>query len=402
MQLWPKLHKDDQVLLSKNLESIDESTIQSLLDAGATESVHLEFKRDSYGSTDADKKELLKDIVAFANTLGGHLVIGIEEVDGVASSLSPLATSMVDQELLRLESIIRTGVEPVVVGLHMKRVDVRGGSLIVVQIPRSFNPPHRVIYKGSSRFYRRNSVGVHELSLAELRALFGEQRSIEDRARAFVGERFLSIQANDGPLPLPVSEGVLVMHLIPLSDYGATRRLEVGAIHTLHQKFRPIAASGFSWRINLEGYCVYQGGEICYGYTQVFRDGSIEAVSASTIKEREGRRLIPSLSLVESLVEALSSYMNGLCELEASPPILLQISIVGMKGVELGIRSDYAFEAAQLYSRDILSLPSTIIEAFHVDGDYHSVLAEQMNFLWNAFGFERCNYFNQDGSWRGV
>ena len=66
------------MLLGRNFDDIDDATMQELIRAGASESVHLEFKRESYGKADKHKKELLKDITAFANTLGGHLIIGNE------------------------------------------------------------------------------------------------------------------------------------------------------------------------------------------------------------------------------------------------------------------------------------------------------------------------------------
>src|SRR5687768_16415257 len=104
------------MLLGKNFDDIDAATIQSLVAAGVTESAHLDFKRESYGGADGDKKELLKDVSSFANCLGGHLVIGVDEDDGAASALTALSLSDVDGELLRLESIVRTGIEPAIAG----------------------------------------------------------------------------------------------------------------------------------------------------------------------------------------------------------------------------------------------------------------------------------------------
>lgn len=373
------------MLLGKNFEDIDATTMQRLIDAGATETVHLDFKRESYGNTDADKKELLKDVSSFANTLGGHLVIGMDEEDGAASAMVPLPRDEIDQELLRLEAITRTGVEPTIVGLRMKRIDVEGGSLILIHVPRSFNPPHRVIYKNSNRFYARNSAGGHELSLEELRMLFGKQRSIEERAKAFIGERFLRIQGNDGAMPIPVADGVLTMHLLPLPDFGAARRIDVVAVHEQHGSFRPIAAEGFSWRINLDGYCVFRGGDICHGYTQVFRDGSVEAITTSMFPVYDGERRFPSLALPQKFIAALNHYMDGLRTLEASPPILLQISAMEVLGVKMGVDRARVWDDPPAYNRDVLHLPPTMINEYRDDGNYEKIIAEQMDFLWNAF-----------------
>lgn len=387
------------MLLGKNFDDISIATIRMLVDAGATETVHLDFKRETYGNSDSDKKEFLKDISSFANTLGGHLVIGIGEEDGAASALTPISGLDVDQEMLRLESTLRTGIEPTIVGLRMKRVVVTTGSLIIIHVPRSFNPPHRVIHKGTNRYYGRNSAGAHELSMDELRMLFGEQRSIEERAKSFIGERFLRVQGNDGAMPIPIVDGVLVMHLVPLPDFGARRRIEIAALQAQNQSFvtKRMRSMGFSSRINLDGYCVYSGGSVCKEYTQIFRDGSIEATSVSLFQARDGGRFFSSFALPKTLIDSLNLYMHGLRMLEATPPILLQISAMAVNGIQMGV--DPSEDTPPPYERESLHLPPSMITEFKGDGNYESVIAEQMDFLWNVFNFERCFGFSETGKW---
>lgn len=389
------------MLLGKNFDDLDGVAIQSLADNGAPESVNLEFKRESYGRSDSDKKELLKDISALANTLGGHIVIGIDEEGGAATSIVPLAEVGVDQELQRLESIARTGIEPTVIGLRMRRIDVNDGCVILIQVPRSFNPPHRVILKNSNRYYARNSTEAHELSLEELRRLFGHQRSIEERAKTFIGQRFLSIQANDGAMPLPIPDGVLVMHLIPLPDFGAERRIEIADLHAHRQSFVPIAADDYSWRINLDGYCMHQSGEMCRAYTQIFRNGSVEATTATVFHERDGERQFSAVALPKFLIRTLTQYTKGLQALNASPPFMLQISAMAVHGVSVGVNRGSYVRHHPPYSREVLHLPPTMITEYADDGHYAPVIGQQMDFLWNAFGCERCSYFDNEGNWLG-
>ncbi len=397
------------MLLGKN---IDGDTIKSLIDGKVRESVHLEFKRETYGNTDADKKEFLKDISAFANTLGGHLIIGIGENEGGAASVEPILES-VDKESDRLQNMARTGIEPPILGLDIKPIDIDDKNIIIIHVPRSFNPPHRVIYKGSNRYYGRNSSSVHQLSLEELRQAFGERRSIEERAKSFVGQRFLSIQANDGIMPLPEKNGTLVMHLVPLLNFGMERRIDVVKIKELQEAksyFNRIESPGWgSQRINLEGYCIYHSDTPCQAYTQIFHNGVVEATSTSLFKryihpaptrrDRSNWRFFSGYDLPLSLIEAINDYMQGLHALEIMPPILLQISMMGIKGIEMGIKLDDPYHVPPSYERDVLHLPSSVITEFRADEDYESVMAEQMHFLWNAFGFERCNLFNENDEW---
>jgi len=393
------------MLLGKNFVDIDQATVQGLVDAGATESIHLDFKQKTYGNSDNDKKEFLKDITSFANSLGGHLLIGMDEEDGAASAVTPLTGMDVDQELQRLENIARTGIDPTIIGLRMKRVQVSGGGgggdVIVIHVPRSHNPPHRVIFKNSNRYHGRNSSGAYELSIDELRMLFGQQRTIEERTKTFVNKRFLQVQANDGALPLPVEEGAMVMHLVPLLDFGAGRRHDIAVLRDQHAAFNPIGASGHPARINLDGFLIYRGDEVCKGYTQVFRDGSVEATSASVFSDYKEERSFPSIKLPKTIIGSLSSYMKGMKGIDASPPILLQISFFGTSGLRIGLGRSRFDDAPPPYDREDLHLPSTVIPDYRNDGNYEQVVAEQMDSLWNVFGFERCFYFDEEGKWIG-
>lgn len=389
------------MLLGKNFDDIDQATVQELVDAGATESVHLDFKRETYGNSDKDKKEFLKDISSLANTLGGYLLIGMDEEEGAAAAVTPL-TGNVDEELRRLESIAETGVEPKIIGLRIRRVQIGDGDVIVIHVPRSFNPPHRVTFKNSNRYYGRNSAGAYELSLEELRMQFGERRSIEERTKTFVNRRFLQVQANDGALPLPVEEGVMVMHLVPLPDFGAGRRHDIATLRDQGAPFNPIGTNASSERINLDGFLRYRGGDVCHGYTQVFRDGSIEATSASVFHDGERGRFFPSIELPLKIIKSLSSYMKGLKAIDASPPILLQISFFGTSGLQITLDDLRKYsDDPPAYTREDLHLPPTIIADYRDDNDYQDIVAEQMDSLWNVFGYERCFYFNEEGKWIG-
>ena len=328
-------------------------------------------------------------------------MIGIEDADGAALAVKPLDSISVEAQLLRLEQMARTGVEPNLLGLRMMAVQVDGGAIIVIQVPPSFNPPHRVTYRNTNRYYARHSSGTYELSLEELRLLFGKQRTVEDRARAFVRERFNRIQDNDGAVPLPLEKGGVVLHLIPLGDFGAGRRHDLTALQAIGKNVSPMGASGYSNQINLDGLVVYRGGDVCNGYTQIFRDGSIEATSLSVIALREGRRLMPSLTVTELIFGAVSSYATRLKELDATAPMLLQISFFGMKGVNIGVDTFNTFENPTAYQRDDLHLPHSIIPDFGGADAYSAVVAEQLHFLWNVFGLERCPYFDPQGRWTG-
>ena len=194
-------------ILRAAFDSISESDIDQLVSDGIREGLLIEYKRDMYGNADADKREFLKDLSSFANSSGGHLLIGVDEAQGV-----PVAKAGdmqdADAALQRLENILRTGLEPRVVGIRMRAIPLDGGGhVFVVRVPKSWNPPHRVTLQGVNRFYTRSSAGAHEVSVEELRALFAGGAAGHDRLVAYRRERLARIAANEGIVSLADDHG---------------------------------------------------------------------------------------------------------------------------------------------------------------------------------------------------
>lgn len=72
-------------IFDKPLDALTEADIEALRERGVPEGPHLDYKRQlgAKGGKSKDwKKELAKDVVAFANAYGGYLVYGVGEKRG--------------------------------------------------------------------------------------------------------------------------------------------------------------------------------------------------------------------------------------------------------------------------------------------------------------------------------
>lgn len=99
-------------MLDKPLDQIRLADLQELIQEKWPEGKAVDYKRDMYGRTDSDKKELLKDVSSFANTDGGDLIIGVDEAGGIPTAIVGATVPDVDAEKLRLEETIRRGRAP--------------------------------------------------------------------------------------------------------------------------------------------------------------------------------------------------------------------------------------------------------------------------------------------------
>jgi hypothetical protein len=97
----------------------------------------------------------------------------------------------------------------------VKVVDVDGGHIVVVRVPRSWCRPHMVSLGTTSRFYMRDSVGKHPMDAIELRDAFGESELNIDRVRDFRNERVADISGGRTPVPLVTGTRV-VLHLVTI------------------------------------------------------------------------------------------------------------------------------------------------------------------------------------------
>jgi len=384
-----------------NFDDITEDNLKELIEMGVPEGLAIEYKRDIYGNSDQNKKEALKDISSFANSFGGHLIIGIEERNGIANKISGIKNINQDAEIQRLVNLTRDAIEPRITGIKIRAISVKcGGYVIIIRIPKSWNPPHRVSYKNVNRFYMRNSSGVHEVSVEELRILFNRSSNVHDRIRAFRRERLAILSADEGPMRLE-HEGRLILHIVPFSAFGYGESLDVKVIFANNQFFWPIASTGRTSRFNFDGVINFRGGEKCYGYTQIFRTGIIEATKASLAKDNEEYKSISGLKLGNNIFEVLPGYLEGLQKVHVPPPITVMISLQEIYGSYLSVGRQIYDDENYSFSSSELLLPEIILEDYGSEQDYQRAMRPAFDALWNAAGYAFSSYFNKDNIWVG-
>ena len=83
-------------------DKITEADLNNLISTGVPKSPTIDYKRDTYGNSDSDKREFLADLSSFANNTGGDIVIGMDEASGLPTAFKPLTVD-IDTEVRRLE-----------------------------------------------------------------------------------------------------------------------------------------------------------------------------------------------------------------------------------------------------------------------------------------------------------
>ncbi len=168
-------------VINKPLIDITEADLQYLIDEERIEKKVLEYKSELPGNSDSEKKEFLADISSFANAIGGDIIYGVIEnrKSGKPEKLEGIVINNVDQEILRLDHIIRDGIEPNIPSsaLNIEELQLKNSKyILIIRINRSWLNPHRVSFKAWDRFYSRSSNGKYRLDVQELRAAFQNKK----------------------------------------------------------------------------------------------------------------------------------------------------------------------------------------------------------------------------------
>ena len=386
-------------MINKPIDQITEADLNDLVSAAVAEQKTLDYKRDLPGNNDAAKRELLADVSSFANTAGGDLVFGMTESGGVATGIPGVQIGDIEQEIIRLGNIIRDGLSPRIRHTPHPVLLANGCYVLIIRSEQSWYGPHRVIFKNDSRFYGRTTNGKYELDVTDLRNAFLFSNTVAEKVSAFRSERILAL-ANGQTLAPMVGGPKLVIHCMPLESFGNMPNHDVLSLDQIDIKLLGEERLRRGSRIiNFEGVIAVASGIDYSAYTQIFRNGVIEAVCVGVLTSQDPN-LIPGLLYEETVVKYLPECLQIIRRLGCSPPIRVGISLVGVRGLKLATpRYGYIMANTPAIDRDILTLPEIVVE--DLSARAVPLLKPTLDMVWNACGEAASPYFDAGGNWIG-
>jgi hypothetical protein len=325
-------------MINKQLSAINIDDIQYLIDNNIEESRIIEYKRELDGGKYGNS-EFLADFVAFANSSGGDLVIGIEEGTG-SDKGKPIAILGIsikneDEDRLALNSTIRDKISPRFMDFQVHYIKLDNGNyIVVIRIKQSWNKPH-MINNASRDFYIRNTAGKHAMDISEIRSSIfathaGKERNIEFRSNRLLN--IMSNVVNDAELG---ESSRIVLHVMPLSSFSEDApSIPIGAMDSY---WLGSCISHSKERLNYDGKFVLIDDGFAYGHIQLFRNGIIEYSKAVYTEDKKHRYLMNpdnrsglvikafSLGNFKEVIERLKGCLVYLSENKVDTPICVSI-----------------------------------------------------------------------------
>lgn len=392
-------------MIGKPLSSITAADIQRLVAEATPEGRSIEFKRETPGPKDSDRKEFLADVSSFANATGGDLIYGVEEKDGCAAVAEGLAIANIDAEVLRLDQMIRSGISPRIVGCQTQVVPgLPKGAAIIIRVPRSWQGLHIVSYQQDFRFYSRSTNGKFRMDATDVRDAVLSVGALEERMRLFRTDRVARVVADETPVPLDGTKRIVV-HVIPFSAQANPATVDLIKAAGRSDLLQPLYADGWNGPLfNIDGIHTYvnTGAEASYAYLQLRRNGAIEAVDAAMMTSPDPSRYphaMPSQRFPQEIFALLSRILRLYDLLEIQPPYAVFISLVGAKGVQLATKARFGIRSPiRPLDRDVLLLPELVIQ--ERGADIQTSIRPILDALWQSFGADRCPDYDDSGQWR--
>lgn len=381
-------------IIDKDFEQIDLKDIETLIKNQVAEGLSLDYKVQNYDRTNGGKKELLKDITAFANSSGGDLIIGVgDDKYNQASFIKGIETTNIAEEVNRIEQIIYNGTEPKLNTFKVKYIKLNNYTnryIIIIRVEQSPLFPHMISFQRTNKFYIRKSDKNILLDAYELRNIFLKSENIFENIKNENKKRITKIYSGESVVPINDLIPKILINFIPYSAVNSNKNV---------LNFKNIKLNFPEQRINFDGVLAYKTNQNgIESYCQLYRNGILEFVSTTNkvfcsmknpFSEKDGE-----VNVILANKNGFESYIVGKCEyffnilksLNVELPIYVFVSLLDVKGYRIYYRVGDVVKLTNSVDRDVLELPE--VELKYNNVDLKKVLKGVVDLIWNACGEE--------------
>jgi hypothetical protein len=358
-------------MFTKHISELNYNDINDLVNIqNEQEGNHLDFKQEIGSNLEKAKKELAKDISAFANSGGGYLVIGVTDKYEIVGIEKTIQNKPIDEWI---NQILSSNIEPHLFYYDPKIIEIPNSELVllVIHVPESMKKPH--IVTELNNYYIRINDSCKPANHNQIRDMFEFSRNRTDEFNDFLRKRNLLDENNSDfgvnnnskqlssevPLKTSSPKPIILISLIP--KYPDEERFNIphwDLINWLDKNssgYNPIPnASIYSthqaYDIKFDGILLQHDANIgLVSYFEILSSGYVEAGLSAKVAfpypKDKGESFAIALDLTPIIgyeMQILGFAKKLYTFMKYYDEILLQISFVNVQNLNLhGLNQDY-------------------------------------------------------------
>lgn len=350
-------------MFSKHVSQLTYSDIDDLVNTRQErEGYHLDFKVE-FGKIDKAKKELSKDISAFANTSGGFLIIGVDKHYNIVGIEKKIQNKDIDEWI---NQILSSNIEPQIFYFDPKVIEIPESEkvIVVIHIPESTKKPH--IVTEWNTYHIRINDSSKSANHNQIRDMFEFSKNRTDEFNAFLKKR--NLVDEDSPVfgqnknsiklfsEIPEKTGLpkplVLFSLIPKYPNEEKIKLSVADFKTWLERnskgYNPYPSKslfyvGYDYDLKLDGIVLKQTrNKELTSYFEILNNGFVEAGLSSSItypyenKHTKKPAIAIYLTQIIGYEMLLLGFAKNFYELaKYYDDVLLQISFVNVLNYKL-------------------------------------------------------------------
>ncbi len=254
--------------------------LQKLIQDQIEESINLDYKSaKSLDTAGTKKREIAKDISAFANSDGGIIIYGVQE-----ENHKPVSIDFVDGELFNkewLENVIDSNIQQKIQGIRIFPIRIDSDikkTVYVVKIPASSEAPH---ISADKKFYRRYNFKSVPMEEYEIRLLYNRISKAEIDFHSLLRGNVEEYEGENGRMKISCDYEV---HLINISNSIEKHcKIEAGFINIEGLK----VGVNYLQRSNIKHHASIDKGKVLVAYNDspIFPDEIYSILEFSVITD---------------------------------------------------------------------------------------------------------------------
>jgi hypothetical protein len=214
--------------------------------------------------------------------------------------------------------------------------------------------------------------------------------------RVFHSQRVEALIAGSAPLSMR-DDGILIVHLVPQESLAGRSRFTASELKAHGGTVFALGERGGQSRFNADGVMSYSGAKSVHAFSQLCRDGRLEAAMSDVCYKQDGFIGLRTAICEQGLFRLVGSYLEFCKDIGVKSPVWFFAALAQCVGAKVATHQRWIDHSDNAVDRSPAYLPEIKIASFDVNPV--QLLRPVCDAIWQTAGVERSPNFDDEGKW---